>query len=72
MCFQEHYIYKHGECIADEWVDYYEYFWDESEYETYEEFKKDYEDAPPQEKFDDNGFSRIGGFQDWYDLNWSI
>ena len=41
MGFQEHYLYKNGECLIDECVDWYEYYYDEDEYESFEEFKKD-------------------------------
>lgn len=32
MCFQEHYIYKNGEEIANECVDFYEWYFDPDEY----------------------------------------
>lgn len=71
MQFEEHYIYDNGECIKDECVDVVVFWWDTYEYPTFEEFKKDYEEAPDESCFDDNGEAYIGGFGDNYE-NWCI
>lgn len=64
--FSEHYIYEKGVCIADECVPYREYYWDTDEYPTYEEYKKEYRDAPDEETIIENDYwwSR-GGFPEW-------
>lgn len=63
--FEEHYIYDNGECIKEECVDMTEYFWDKSEFPTYEEFVEEYPDAPPADSFEDY-VSVAGGFGDGY------
>lgn len=65
--FAEHYIYDKGKCILEERVKYSEYYWDKSEFPTYELYKNDYfkeygEDPPEESKFDEQGICRIGGF----------
>lgn len=62
MGFQEHYIYDKGQCIADECENYSEWYWNRSEYDSYDDFKKDYDIVPAQEQFDDDGYARMGGF----------
>ena len=62
--FQEHYLYDHGECLADECVDWCEYYYEEDKYESFEEFKKEYnlpEDAT-EDDLNDNGCYEVGGF----------
>lgn len=67
MCFQEHYIYDRGICKADECVDYHEYWYTESEYGSFEEYKKIYKipDEITEEDFDENGICKVGGFDEW-------
>lgn len=64
--FQEHYIYQNGECIADKCVDWIEWYWDKTEYPTFELFKRDVNlpDSVTENDFDD-GVYQVGGFQDW-------
>ena len=62
MEFEEHYLYSKGECLADECVDIDCYWWDESEYPTYAEFKADNPGAPPEYEFDENSEAYTGGF----------
>lgn len=64
--FQEHYIYKHGQCIVDECRDYAEWYWDKDVYKTYKELKDEYPDAPVEGEFDEDGYVHIGGFEDSY------
>ena len=66
-CFQEHYIYDKGICKADECVDYHEYWYTESEYGSFEEYKKIYKipDEITEEDFDENGICKVGGFDEW-------
>lgn len=63
MGFQEHYIYKHGECIADEceFVDV--YWWDRSS-ETFDEFRRNYDldQSVTEDMVDDDDNYRVGGF----------
>ena len=72
--FQEHYVYKKGECIKDESVDYYEYNWDKTEYPTFEEYNNDIFDGncPVDESdFDEDGYATDGGFEGFCEY-WSI
>ena len=64
--FQEHFIYRNGECIADECVDWAEWYWDKSEYPSFELFKR-YNTLPDgvTENDFDEGFYQFGGFQKW-------
>lgn len=65
MGFEEHYIYDNGECVEAECVDMTEYFWDKSEFPTYEEFIEEYPESPPEDSFEDD-VSIAGGFGDGY------
>lgn len=49
--FQEHYIYKKGECLKDECLDYVEYYYDPNEFKNVEEFIAEY---GLEEEFDEN------------------
>ena len=70
--FEEHYIYDHGECLADECVSIGVYWWDKDEYPTYEEYLADNEGAPPECEFDeDTDEALIGGFGDSWGV-WTI
>lgn len=71
MGFEEHYIYDNGECKACECIDVTEYFWDRTEFPTYQEFKEEYPDAPPEEKFDLEDSVVVGGYGDNY-AAWTI
>lgn len=71
LCFEEHYIYDNGECIEDECLDISVFWWDKDEFPTYEDFKKEYEDAPPERFFDDCDEVYLGGFEENYE-NWHI
>ena len=71
MCFEEHYIYKRGNCFADECLDINVYWWDTTEFPTFEEFKKEYPDAPSIEHFEENNEAIVGGFEKNYE-NWHI
>lgn len=64
--FQEHYIYRNGECIADECEDRAEWYWDKTEYPAFELFKRDNKlpDGVSEHDFDD-GIYRFGGFREW-------
>lgn len=66
-CFQEHYIYDNGVCIADRCVDYHEIYWDRYEHKSFDSFKKEFE-LPAhiiESDFDDDGYCEIGGFPNW-------
>lgn len=65
--FQEHYIYKKGECICDECVDWEEYYYDTCEFDTFEKFKTEY-DLPSdltEDDLDEGEYYHVGGFEDW-------
>lgn len=64
--FQEHYIYRNGECIADECVDYTEWYWDKAESPYFETFKREVNlpDCVTERDFSD-GIYQLGGFQCW-------
>lgn len=63
--FQEHYIYKNGECLADECRDYIEIYYDEDEYETFDDFLKEYKiEEFDEENLTDNYYC-IGFFEDY-------
>jgi len=72
LAFQEHYIYKKGKCEADECVEFHEYYWDTSEYPTFEEYNKEEWDGecPAAEEDFDDGQARVGGFEGY--CNWNI
>jgi len=62
--FEEHYIYKNGECITSECADVYEYWY--GDFTSFEEFKKEY-NLPNELTEDDldDEYYRVGGFGDW-------
>ncbi len=65
--FQEHYVYINGECVTDKCVDWKEYYWDKSDYKTFEEYKHDL-DLPnyiTENLFNEDGYYHEGGFGDW-------
>lgn len=69
--FQEHYLYDHGECRIDACVDWNQYYYDENEYESFEDFKKDY-DLPEdltEDDLDDGGYCSFGGFPDYCEFS---
>ena len=68
--FEEHYIYDHGKCVEDSCIDMTEWLWDVSEFPTYEAFKEEYPDAPPEDDFYDDR-AVVGGFGDEY-CYWNI
>jgi len=73
--FEEYYLYKNGECLADEEmaIDECPPEWDKEYYPTFEEYVEDYfgdiENCPWTEAdFDENGFCTSveeGGFENW-------
>ena len=67
MCFQEHYLYKNGECLIDDCAEWTEYYYDEDEYETFEEFKGEYNlpNDATEDDLDDNYCYHIGGFSNY-------
>ena len=68
--FEEHYIYDNGECLEDSCVDTETWYWDTTEFPTYEAFKEEYPDVPPEDSFVE-GTAIIGGFGDGYGY-WNI
>ena len=71
LAFEEHYIYKQGNCLVDECRDITPWWWDDSEFPTFEEFQAKYPDAPPKEYFDEGGNAYVGGFGNEYE-HWHI
>ncbi len=69
--FEEHYIYDRGCCLSDECLNVSSYYWDKSDYETYEEYIKDNPGAPGEEYFDENDEAIVGGFGEEYGI-WHI
>lgn len=67
MCFQEHYIYNNGECLIDECVEWTETYYDEDDYESFEEFKKDngIPDYVTEDDLDDGCYYHTGGFDNY-------
>lgn len=65
--FQEHYLYDKGDCVEDQCEDYEEWFWDRTEYETFEQFKEgcDLPDSVTEDDLDDNSCYTVGGFGEW-------
>lgn len=66
MCFQEHYLYKHGQCLIDSCVDWQEIYYDKYEYETFEEFREDWKlpsDVTEKDLLD--GCYYVGGFDNY-------
>ena len=64
-CFQEHYVYKKGECEVDECVEWKEIYWDEDEY-SFEEWKEKFN--IPDEVTEDylyENYYTTGGFEEW-------
>lgn len=59
MCFAEHIIYNNGEQICNDCFNYSCWIWERNEFPTYEEFKAEYKNAPPEEEFDDFGYCEI-------------
>ena len=72
MGFQEHYIYSHGDCLADECKDANEWYWDGDDYPTYADLKAEYPDAPDEDEFEGpDSFGPVtGGFENYE--TWSI
>lgn len=71
MCFQEHYLYDHGECRIDACVDWNQYYYDESTYESFEDFKERF-DLPEdltEDDLDDGDYYSIGGFPDYCEFS---
>lgn len=67
MEFAEHYHYKNGEVLAEECVDYFEYFWDKDEFPTLEEFNDYYGTSFTTKDFYDD-LAIAGGFPNaWAD-----
>lgn len=56
MCFEEHYLIKHGEMIKEEVLEYHEPYWDKDEYPTMEAFNKEQGTNYTEVDFDENGF----------------
>ena len=65
--FQEHYHYKNGECLIDESVEWHEYYYDEDDYESFEEFKKelDLPDDVTEDDLVDGCYYYDGGFDNY-------
>lgn len=70
MCFQEHYLYKNGECLIDDCVDWTELYYDEYEYESFENFKKTYNipNDVTEDDLDDGCYYHFGGFDNYCDF----
>lgn len=66
MGFQEHYIYNNGELKCDECVDYEEYWWDDNEFPSFNDFKQEYglPESLREEDLEDQ-YYYVGGFSDW-------
>lgn len=64
--FQEHYLYKNGECYIEECVDWEDYYYDDSFYDSFDEFKAECElpNYVTEEDFDDYHYY-IGGFDNY-------
>lgn len=68
-CFQEHVIIDNGDIIEEECVDYEEHWvW---EFDTIEEYNKEYMTDFTEDMVDDDGEIKIGGFGDEYGV-WNI
>lgn len=65
--FQEHYLYKCGECIVDEFEDYSEFWWDRETYPTYDDLLAEFPEAPEEDAFveDHAGVGGIEGYGVW-------
>ena len=62
--FAEHYYCKSGKVLIDECVDYEEYWWDEDECPTIDNFNAEYGTHFTVDDFAD-GYAWIGGFNSW-------
>lgn len=62
MCFMEHIVYKNGECLVDDCVDYYEYY--TGDFESVDEMNKEYDTQFTQEEFESDEWIGVGGL-DW-------
>ncbi len=69
MGFQEHYVYKNGECLKEECEDYTEFWWDREAYPIYEDLLSEFPDAPEKEKFVED-YAGVGGFEGYGE--WTI
>ena len=63
MCFQEHYLIKHGMVEIEDCVEWNEYFLDE--YETKEEAEEDLDIEITDDEWDEREMITRGGFGDW-------
>ena len=63
MCFQEHYLVRHGVLEIDECVEWNEYFLDE--YETKEEAEDDLDIEITDDEWEEREMITRGGFGDW-------
>lgn len=63
MCFQEHYLIKHGMVEIEDCVDWNEYFLDE--YETKEEAEEDLDIEITDDEWEEREMITRGGFGDW-------
>lgn len=66
MAFQEHYIYKNGECETDKCIDYNEYWYDEDEYDSFEDFVNEYDLKDiTEDDLNENDCYCVGGFENY-------
>ena len=63
-CFQEHYMFVDGDIVADECVEYYEYYIEE--FETKEEAERELEITLTDEEWEAHEYVSRGGFDDWH------
>ena len=65
--FQEHYLYKNGECLIDDCVEWNEYYYDEDEYESFEDFKAEWElpSGLREDDLEDGCYYHTGGFDNY-------
>ena len=61
--FMEHYIVDEGNIITDETVDYFTYWYDDSEWDSIEDFNKENGTYFTKGDFDENGDAHIGGME---------
>lgn len=71
MCFQEHYFYKNGECLIDDCVEWNEYYYDEYECDSFEEFKRenDIPDDITEDDLEDGCYYHDGGFDNYCEFS---
>lgn len=70
--FEEHYIYDHGNCLADDCENITVYWWDRDEFPKYEDYLAEHEGTPSEREFDDNNDEIfVGGFEDAWGV-WNI